>query len=67
MRVGGEPGYWLGGAAHGLIYEDPSGNIRESPSRLAGPTLVWERGDLTLRLEADVSKSRALEIARSIP
>ena len=67
VRVGGEPGYWLGGAAHGLIYEDPSGAIRESPSRLAGPTLVWERGDLTLRLEADVSKSRALEIARSIP
>ena len=34
--------------------------------RLAGPTLVWRRGDLTLRLEADVTKSRALEIARSV-
>ena len=67
VRVGGEPGYWLGGAPHGLIYEDPSGAIRESPSRLAGPTLVWQRGALTLRLEADISKSRALEIARSIP
>lgn len=67
VRVDGEPGFWLGGAPHGLIYEDPSGAIRESPTRLAGPTLVWRRGDLTLRLEADISKSRALEIARSIP
>jgi hypothetical protein len=66
VRVDGEPGYWLGGAVHGLIYEDPSGAIRESPMRLAGPTLVWQRGDLTLRLEADVSKSRALTIARSV-
>ena len=41
-------------------YEDPSGDIREAPQRLAGPTLVWRRGDLTLRLEADVlSKARA--------
>ena len=67
VRVDGEPGYWLGGAVHSLIYEDPSGAIRESPMRLAGPTLVWQRGALALRLEADVSKSQALEIARSIP
>jgi hypothetical protein len=66
VRVDGEPGFWLGGDVHSLIYEDPSGTIRESPMRLAGPTLVWRRGDLTLRLEADVSKSRALEIARSV-
>ena len=67
VRVGGEPGFWLAGAPHAVIYEDPSGEIRESPTRLAGPTLVWRHGDLTLRLEADVTKSRALEIARSVP
>lgn len=66
VRVEGEPGFWLGGAPHAVIYEDPSGAIRESPTRLAGPTLVWRRGDLTLRLEAEVTKSRALEIARSV-
>jgi len=66
VEVDGEPGYWLGGAAHGLIYLHPSGDIREAPMRLAGPTLVWRHGDLTLRLEADVSKSRALAIARSV-
>jgi hypothetical protein len=66
VRVGGEPGFWLGGAAHSVLYVDPSGAVRESPARLAGPTLVWRRGDRTLRLEADVPKSRALAIARSI-
>ena len=44
-----------------------AGLIRESAARLAGPTLVWRHGDRTLRLEADVPKSRALAIARSIP
>ncbi len=66
VRVDGEPGFWVAGEPHGLLYEDPTGAIRESPARLAGSTLVWRRGGLTLRLEADVSKSRALAIARSI-
>ncbi len=66
VEVDGEPGYWLGGAAHVLFYLHPTGDVRDAPMRLAGPTLVWERGDLTLRLEADVSKSRALAIARSV-
>ena len=67
VRVDGEPGYWLGGDVHSLIYQDPTGDIRESPMRLAGNTLVWRHGELTLRLEAEISKSRALEIARSVP
>jgi hypothetical protein len=66
VDVGGEPGYWLGGVAHVLFYLDPQGQVRDAPMRLAGPVLVWERGDLTLRLEADVSKARALAIARSV-
>jgi hypothetical protein len=66
VTVDGEPGYWLAGAAHGLLYEDPSGGVREAPARLAGHTLVWRRGELTLRLEADVTQERALAIARSV-
>ena len=66
VTVGGEPGFWLGGAAHGLVYKHSSGEIREAPSRLAGNTLVWRRGELTLRLEAEITKERALAIARSV-
>jgi hypothetical protein len=67
VTVRGEPGFWIAGAAHGLLYEDPSGAIFEARGRLAGNALVWRHGDRTLRLEADIPKSRALAIARSIP
>jgi hypothetical protein len=66
VEVDGEPGYWIAGEPHGLLYEDPTGDIREAPTRLAGPTLVWRHGDRTLRLEADVPRARALAIARSV-
>ena len=66
VTVDGEPGYWLAGAQHGLFYEDPSGGVREAPARLAGNALVWRRGEQTLRLEADITKERALAIARSV-
>ena len=66
VTVDGEPGFWLAGASHGLLYEHPSGGVREAPARLAGNTLVWRRGALTLRLEADITKERALAIARSV-
>ena len=29
-------------------------------------TWAWERGPLTLRLEADINRDEALEIARSV-
>jgi hypothetical protein len=67
VTVKGEPGFWLSGASHSLLYEDPNGTVLDIPARLAGPTLVWRHGDRTLRLEADIPKSRALAIARSIP
>ena len=67
VSVNGEPGFWIAGALHGLLYQDPRGRIRDLPARLAGNTLVWRHGDRTLRLEADITKSRALAIARSIP
>jgi hypothetical protein len=67
VTVDGEPGFWISGAAHSVLFEDPSGRIIEARGRLAGNALVWRRGDRTLRLEADIPKARALAIARSIP
>jgi len=66
VTVDGEPGFWLAGDSHGVLYEHPSGDVREAPSRLAGNTLIWQRGAVTLRLEADITKKRALAIARSV-
>jgi hypothetical protein len=66
VTVGGEPGYWFSGEPHFFTYEDAGGNVREERTRLAGNTLVWQRGDLTLRLEGEITKQEALAIAESM-
>jgi hypothetical protein len=65
VRVRGEPGYFLSGNPHEFSYFDRRGEYRQEIVRLAGNTLLWERGPLTLRLEADINKEEALKIARS--
>jgi len=66
VDVAGRRGYWLSGKPHEFVYWDKNGDFRQEIVRLAGNTLVWERGPLTLRLEADINRSEALEIARSM-
>ena len=64
VMVNGSPGFWVGGA-HFFTYFDRNNEFREEQVRLSGKALIWERGTLTLRLEADVTKSEALRIAWS--
>jgi hypothetical protein len=59
VLVDGEQGFWLSGAEH-VVY------IPSLPPRYAGNALLWQRGDLTLRIEGRLSKSQALRIARSL-
>jgi hypothetical protein len=66
VTVGGERGYWLMGEPHGFVYQDRHGNIREETARLAGSTLLWTRGPVTLRLEGQVSKQQAVRLAESM-
>lgn len=66
VRVNGEPGYFLSGNPHDFSYLDTRGEYRQEIVRLAGNTLLWERGPLTLRLEADINGEEALKIARSV-
>ena len=54
-------------SATGHLFLQTEAIENDIPARLAGPTLVWRHGDRMLRLEADIAKSRALAIARSIP
>jgi hypothetical protein len=49
---------WIGGR-HALYL--PGG-----PPSAAGHALIWQRGPLTLRLEAAVGRDQALAIARSV-
>jgi hypothetical protein len=66
VRVGGEPGYWFSGEPHFFTYRDAAGNLRDEQTRLAGNTLVWQRGELTLRIEGEISRQEALRIAESM-
>jgi hypothetical protein len=50
---------------HGVVVLNPDGTSRTETARLAGHTLIWTNGGTTLRLEADISRARAIEIAAS--
>jgi hypothetical protein len=65
VDVGGSPGYWITGKPHAFFYVDERGRVIEKTLYLAGNTLLWQRGRLTLRLEGRVTLAEALRIARS--
>ena len=66
LRVGGDPAYFIRGA-HGFAYMQP-GSTDFEEQRIAGNTLLVERADGELvRIEGDIDRERAIEIADSIP
>ncbi len=48
------------------MYLDEFDQIADEPTYLAGNTLLWNRGDLLFRLEGDLTKDEALELARDV-
>jgi hypothetical protein len=66
VTVDGQPGYWFSGEPHFFTYLDATGQFRDEQTRLAGNTLIWQRGDLTLRIEGQISRQEALALARSM-
>jgi hypothetical protein len=65
-NVNGKFGVWFSGEPHAFVFMDERGQIREELPRLARNTLLWQDGQLTIRIEGDLSKDEALEIARSV-
>jgi hypothetical protein len=66
VTVAGQAGVWLAGAPHEFGYIDAHGQTQVESLRLAGNTLLWPRGRVTLRLEGAISKRAALRIASSV-
>ena len=66
VRVGGESGFWISGEPHALVYLHPSGGTFEDRVRLVDDVLVWQRGEVTLRLEGAASREAALRVAESM-
>ena len=65
VQVDGEPGLFVSGDEHFVMFRDENGLITDEQTFLAGNVLLWNRGDLLLRLEGDLSRDEALELARS--
>jgi hypothetical protein len=66
VTVGGDPGYWIDGDPHQILYFDQEGNQVPDQTRLAGNVLLWQHGDVTFRIEADITRDQALRIAGSV-
>ncbi|MGH2491065.1 MAG: hypothetical protein ACRDF9_06100 [Candidatus Limnocylindria bacterium] len=65
VTVNGGRGFWIEGEPHQFFYRDAAGNPWQETLRLAGNTLLWEQGDTTLRLEAQVGRDEAIRIGAS--
>ena len=66
IDVEGRPGLWIEGGPHALLFRGPEGRILEDAARLAGNTLLLQHGSLLVRLEGELTRERALEIAASL-
>jgi hypothetical protein len=66
VAVDGGEGFWLEGRPHVVYFLDPKLGRIEETVRLAGNVLLWGRGEVTLRIEANISLEEALRIAGSV-
>lgn len=66
VTVNGDPGYWIEGEPHEIQYFDRDGDQVPDRTRLAGNVLLWQHGDITFRIEADITMAQALAIAESL-
>ena len=66
VDVSGANGYWIEGSPHQLYFQFGD-QIQVDTLRLATNTLLWQRGGLVYRLEAEVPLETALRIAASVP
>jgi hypothetical protein len=63
-NVAGNDALWFE-EPHEVVILDDAGRPRTESARLAGHTLIWPVGDVTMRLEGDLSLDRAVEIGSS--
>jgi hypothetical protein len=62
--VDGRPAIWLEGP-HVVEYADDTGVFQSDLVRIADRVLLWRHGDLTFRLEGDLTREQAIEIAEA--
>jgi hypothetical protein len=63
-EVDGTDALWFD-EPHEVALLEPDGTQVTHSARLAGHTLIWQQGGVTLRLEGEMDLGRAVEIAES--
>jgi hypothetical protein len=66
LLVNDHNGMWIAGAPHVFMYFDSQGRDRSKRVRVAGNTLVWAYGSVTLRIEGPITRARALALAATV-
>ena len=66
-QVKGERALWFSGMPHVLVYLDARGQPQfETERTVYANTLAWEMGQVTFRLESNLSKEEAVRLAESL-
>jgi hypothetical protein len=65
VKVNGEPGLFVSGDQHVVLFIGKDGQIQDEHSFLAGTVLLWNRDLLLLRLEGDLTRDEAVKLAES--
>jgi hypothetical protein len=66
VNVNGSTGVFLSGAPHFVFLVDENGMALGDSARLAKDVLVWSEEGVSYRLEGDLGRERALELAREL-
>ena len=65
VKVNGEPGLFVSGGPHVVMFIGRNGTIQDERTFLAGTVLLWNRDLLLLRLEGDLTRDEAVKLAES--
>jgi len=66
VTVAGHRGFWIAGSPHVFMFTDADGHFLQETMRLATNTLVLDVGGTIVRIEGNLTKAQALEIAASL-
>ncbi len=66
VTVNGHQGWWISGQPHVFFFDDGAGSGRMETLRLATNTLILDDGGTIVRIEGDLTRQQAMDIAASL-
>jgi hypothetical protein len=66
VSVNGHAGWWISGQPNAFVFTDADGNPYTESLRLATNTLIFDDNGTIVRIEGDMTKAQALQLAGSL-